>query len=237
MRKERKKTEVRPRRLPSKEREAMIVREAIHFFAREGFSANTRDLAKHLGVTQSLIYQYFPTKDELIDRLYRELILDRWKPEWETWVGDRRVPLVDRLVRFYLAFTESIFNYETMRIFFFMWLMGDNPRERYLNKAHRRHFARVCEEIRHDLDLPTGTEVAISETELEMVAGMHGSIVYLGVRLFIFGAPRRMSNEAFIRQQVRVFLRGCGEDVRSLVAAERKAKPRATVARTLVRAS
>ncbi|MSO65143.1 MAG: TetR/AcrR family transcriptional regulator [Alphaproteobacteria bacterium] len=55
------------KRFPSHERERMIVEQAIHFFAREGFSATTRDLAEHLGVTQSLIYQYFATKDQLID--------------------------------------------------------------------------------------------------------------------------------------------------------------------------
>ncbi len=55
----------------------MIVREAVSFFAEHGFEGQTRELARRLGITQPLLYRYFPDKAALIDRVYREVFLDR----------------------------------------------------------------------------------------------------------------------------------------------------------------
>ncbi|MSO65142.1 MAG: hypothetical protein EXQ85_04985 [Alphaproteobacteria bacterium] len=154
------------------------------------------------------------------------MILDRWKPEWEEWVGDRTIPLHDRLVRFYLAFTEAIFSYECMRIFFFMWMTGDNPREHYVNSSHRRHFRRICAEVRHDAGLPPLGDVALLRQEEELAAGFHGGTVYFGVRQFIFGLTPLVSRETFIRQQVAVFLRGAGAEVRALIVRRSGTRPR-----------
>ena len=44
------------KRLSSQEREQQIARGAVEFFAEVGFSGDTRELARRLGVTQSLIY-------------------------------------------------------------------------------------------------------------------------------------------------------------------------------------
>lgn len=60
----------RARRMNPVEREQMIVRKAVKFFAEHGFDASTRELAKHIGVTQSLLYRYFPTKQALIEKVY-----------------------------------------------------------------------------------------------------------------------------------------------------------------------
>jgi hypothetical protein len=36
----------------------------------------TRDLARRLGVTQPLLYRYFPSKDDLIKEVYRTVYLE-----------------------------------------------------------------------------------------------------------------------------------------------------------------
>lgn len=208
----------RRRRLPSHEREQMIIRGAIPFFAASGFSATTRDLADHLGITQSLLYQYFPTKDALIERVYHELVLDRWKPEWDRWLDEGAVPLAARLERFYLAYTGAIFSYETMRIFFFTWMTGENARERYVSQAHSRLFRKICLEVRLLHGLPSPEDRPITPEEEEIAAGMHGSIVYYGVRQFIFGVPPRVRRETFIRRQIAIFLRGAGMEIEALLA-------------------
>ena len=46
-----------------------IVDEAKIFFADHGFRGSTRELARQLGVTQALIYKYFPSKQALIDQI------------------------------------------------------------------------------------------------------------------------------------------------------------------------
>ena len=51
--------------MPPGEREAQIVAEAVRFFAETGFEGQTRELAARLGITQPLLYRYFPTKEAL----------------------------------------------------------------------------------------------------------------------------------------------------------------------------
>ena len=71
----------RAKRLPAAERKAVILREASLFFAREGFSASTRDLADRLGVRQALLYKYFPSKDALLDAIFEEVLATHWVME------------------------------------------------------------------------------------------------------------------------------------------------------------
>ena len=52
------------------EREQLIIDGAIQFFADVGFAGQTRELAQRLGITQPLLYRYFPTKQDLIEKVY-----------------------------------------------------------------------------------------------------------------------------------------------------------------------
>ncbi|MDI7047032.1 TetR/AcrR family transcriptional regulator, partial [Escherichia coli] len=61
------------RRLAPEVRERQIVLKAVDHFATHGFSGSTRELARQLGVTQPLLYRYFPSKEALIDRVYEEV--------------------------------------------------------------------------------------------------------------------------------------------------------------------
>ena len=55
-------------RLPAHERRATIVASARHLFLRHGFNgATTRAIARHSGVTEAVLYQYFASKEELFD--------------------------------------------------------------------------------------------------------------------------------------------------------------------------
>src|ERR1700739_1778532 len=67
-------------RLDPAEREAIIAREAVSFFAEHGVAGQTRELAKRLRITQPLLYRYFPSKEALIERVYQEVFVGRWKP-------------------------------------------------------------------------------------------------------------------------------------------------------------
>src|ERR1700759_5419145 len=103
----------RPRRLPSKqrrlspdERRQEFVAKATEFFAEEGFAGGTRDLARRLGVTQPLLYRYFPSKDDLIKEVYRTVYLEPLDAGWEKLLADRSRPIRDRLQEFYDAYTK-----------------------------------------------------------------------------------------------------------------------------------
>jgi AcrR family transcriptional regulator len=103
-------------RLNPEDRKKLIVEEAIRYFAEVGFDAGTHPLAVRLGITQPLIFRYFPNKNDLIEAVYHEVFLSRSRIEWEVLLEDRTRPLRDRLVEFYKDYTEVIFNSRWMRI-------------------------------------------------------------------------------------------------------------------------
>ena len=47
-------------------RRQQILEAAISYFAEAGFAGQTRELSKRIGVTQSLLYRYYPSKQDLI---------------------------------------------------------------------------------------------------------------------------------------------------------------------------
>src|SRR6185369_6895026 len=98
--------ELTGRRMAPEEREQQIVDKAIEHFATHGFSGSTRELAKRIGVTQPLLYRYFPSKEALIDRVYHEVY--RWDPAWERLIADRDIPLHERLSSLYKAYSHVI---------------------------------------------------------------------------------------------------------------------------------
>ena len=70
------------RRLSPLARERMIIEGAIRFFSEHGLGGQLRDLASGLGITHTLLYHYFPTKQALIERVYAELFEGRWRAQW-----------------------------------------------------------------------------------------------------------------------------------------------------------
>ena len=152
------------RRLPRNQREAMIIAEAIRFFAEVGFEGQTRALAQRLGVTQPLLYRYFPDKDSLIDRVYQEVFLKGWNTEWTTALSDRAIPLVDRLIEFYRVYTHANFSYERVRLFMFAGLKDESIANRYMAHVHHSLFIPLCREMRSE----AGVERAADVTPLYM---------------------------------------------------------------------
>lgn len=196
------------RRLPPHEREANIVKQAIGFFAREGFGGNTRELAKNLGVTQPLLYRYFRTKDALIERVYEEVFASVWNSNWTDWLEDRSVAIEDRLQQFYRSYARSITTYEWTRLFMFAALRGLDFNRRFLSDLRTRVFSRVVRELRLMVEGPTLEELAMTEAEAEAVWSLHAAIYYLGVRKHIHNLPTPVDFELDIDLKVRVFLGG-----------------------------
>lgn len=195
-----------PRRLDPKAREAAILRAAISFFARQGFDGTTRELAVEAGITQSLLYRYFPSKEALLDRVYEEVFLMPWRREWEAQLEDRSLSLQDRLVRFYRDYSRLLLTHEWVRLFMFAGLKGLDFNARYLAFLRAAAFDRVAREIRHERGLPV--DPPIRDEEVELIWGLHAAIFYLGVREFIYGIPRPADLDADIALRVRAFLDG-----------------------------
>ncbi|MFD1557209.1 TetR/AcrR family transcriptional regulator [Paraburkholderia silviterrae] len=204
------------RRLAPEEREQQIVDKAIEHFATHGFSGSTRELAKQIGITQPLLYRYFPSKEALIDRVYSEVY--RWDPAWERLIADRSVPLRERLCALYTAYSHVILQREWIRTFIFAGLTREGINRRYLDKLRERIFRPVMAEIRDAYDLPIPATAAAKEAELELIWSLHASIFYVGVRKWVYGLPVPKDLDAHVALQVDAFLNGSPAALKSLLA-------------------
>ncbi len=172
----------RRQRLPADERREQIIDGAVAFFARVGLEGKTRDLAKDLGITQSLLFNYFETKDALIEAVYAQVYIDRLSPDWPVLLADRSVPLRSRLLAFYSDYSKLIFEYEWMRIFMFSGLAGAELNRRYLEHMHQMILHPLLEEVR------AASSQGIMP-DMEDLWNLHGGIVYIGIRQHIYRMP------------------------------------------------
>lgn len=200
--------------LPAAERERRIVEAAADFFATHGLVWQTRELAKTMGITHSAIFRYFPTKDALIERVYDHVFLARWDAGWKALIADRTQPLEERLVAFYTAYADRIFDARWMRIFMFAALRGHPMSGRYVALVRNQVIKPICNELRADLKWPPLSRVAITAREEETFWGLHGAIFYLGIRTFVYGMEPKQDRADAIRDQVRIFLTGAPQVLR-----------------------
>jgi AcrR family transcriptional regulator len=195
-------------RLTRHERERAIIKEAIGFFAERGFGGHTRELARRAGITQPLLYRYFPNKEAIIERVYQEVFIGRWNPQWEEWIGDRSQPLRERLVRFYQDYARYILTYEWIRLFLLSGLEGLEINRRYLNFMRDRIWSRIIAEIRHEYRRPTLEQEPISVTEIELVWAVISSIFHIGVRRFVFDLAIPENLDAVVEDKIKAFFEG-----------------------------
>jgi AcrR family transcriptional regulator len=197
----------RQRMLPQ-DRERLIVAGAVKYFAEHGFGGDTRSLARELGVTQSLLFRYFPNKDALIERLYQEIWLSRWDPKWEVQIADRTLPLKRRLIAFFIDYAHATLQREWIRIFFFAGLRGSKITQQLMATLRERVVLAICRELRTEFGLPSEEAVPISDFEVELVFGIIGRLVYFGVRRWIYETPVPEDLDPHIESMVEVFFEG-----------------------------
>lgn len=193
------------KRLSSTARRQDFINQAIEFFAEEGFESSTRGLAKKLGVTQPLLYRYFPSKDDLISEVYDAVYVNRWQPEWELLLRDRTHPLADRLNTFYDVYTDVIFNREWMRIYLFSGLKGVDINRRYMQLVRQRILEPILIEARVELGLP---DVPAKDCEVEFAWIMHGGIFYYGIRDLIYDSAISTDKKRVIKDAIAAFMAG-----------------------------
>ncbi len=186
------------RRLTPDDRRRQILQEAVSYFAEVGFDGGTRDLARRLGVTQPLIYRYFPSKEDLIRQVYEEVYLGRWRSEWEVMITDRALPLRERLISFYRSYGEVIFATEWMRIYLFAGLRGLGINRWWITFVESHVLNRICEEMRISSKLATPDEVPIQQAEIEYLWIFHGGFFYNGFRRHLYKAEPHLDLEQTI---------------------------------------
>ncbi len=197
------------KRLTTMERERQIIASAIRFFADRGLDGQLRDLAKDIGVTHTLLYHYFPTKQSLIDRVYVELFEGLWDPGWERLLDDPALDVATKLTRFYTAYADAIFTREFVRIMIFSGLSDRTIPDRFFELLRRRLFPRLVRETRRHCGETSRTKP--TARELELLMGLHGGIFYIGLRRWVYeqpvhGADTPEHDATYIADRVRSYL-------------------------------
>ena len=197
------------RRLPPGDRERLIVDGAIAFFSEHGLDGQLRDLARQLGITHTLLYHYFHTKQALIERVYAEMFEGRWKPEWESLLDSKKLDIETKLTSFYGDYASVVIKPDWVRIFIYSGLSDRYITDRYFSLLREKLFPRLVRETRKHRGISNRGKP--SERELELLMGLHGSIFYMGIRRWIYGqvdhADLSAANDAnYIHDRVRSYL-------------------------------
>jgi AcrR family transcriptional regulator len=172
-------------RLSPAEREQQIIQGAITYFAEVGFSGQTRELSKRLGITQPLLYRYFANKQALIERVYHTVFEGRWDPLWLVLLQDRGLPLRERLLEFYRQYSAATYRPDWIRIYMYAGLTTPSLNQRYIKLIRRELLPVICRELR----LYCGSDdqtTKVSNEEMEFFWSLHGGIFYFAVRHHVY---------------------------------------------------
>jgi AcrR family transcriptional regulator len=200
-------TEPKRQRLSPADRERQIIEGAIAYFAETGFSGQTRELSKRLGITQPLLYRYFENKQALVDRVYETVFAGRWDPSWITLLQDREQPLRERLVEFYRRYSEATYRPEWIRIYMHAGLSSPTLNRKYIQLVRRELLPVIARELRHECGLAE-TDTPVCEEEIEFVWNLHGGMFYQALRRHVYRTRINVDFMTHVGYAVDTFLAG-----------------------------
>ena len=197
------------RRMNTADRKRQILDRAIQFFAKHGIDGQLRNLTKELGVTHTLLYHYFPTKEALIKEVYKEVFESIWKPEWDELLDAKHLSPEEKLNAFYLDYTNTVLTYDFVRILIFSGLSDHSISDRFFELLRSRLLPRLIRETRKYCDRSTRPKP--TQRELEFLMGLHGGIFYIGMRRWIYGQAiyddsSPDAEQDIIRDRIRSYL-------------------------------
>ncbi len=203
--------------MPPAQRERQILEGAISFFSEVGFSGQTRELSRRLGITQPLLYRYFSSKQVLIERVYEHIFLGRWNPQWVTLIQNQKLPLRERLIEFYRQYAAATYQPEWIRIYIYAGLADTGLNKRYLELIERDLLSAICIELRRYCG-HEGTNSQVSREEMEFAWSLHGGLFYSAVRHSIFGVDIRIDFMSNVTLVLDNFLAGVRINYSKLLA-------------------
>ncbi len=185
-------SEMPPRRsrLRRDERERLIVEEAIRFFVENGVEGQTRALAERLGITQPLLYRYFPDKEALVERVFQEIFARRWQSEWRTIITDRARPLPERLVDFATSYALALSQDGWWRLVLSSGLKGGSFDARVLEAIRDQIVMPLATELQHEFG--TGSAADPDQRLVELAWALHAGLSFAAQRTWVhnIAAPR-----------------------------------------------
>ena len=219
------------RRLAPEEREQEILGGAIKYFSEFGFEGQISGLANQLGVSQGLIYRYFPSKDTLIDRVYQVVFLNRWNDEWDLRLRDRNSPLKKRLTWLYKSYFLTVDRYDVIRISLSSAMRGEKIGINYLELVRLGLIVPIAEEIRSEFNFSSIDERPISVLEEQIVYSLHATCLYSLTRKHVYGFDIGSEPEFLIEIFVDSFFVSLAASMRRVFEHEDSIAMRSTASR------
>ena len=207
---------LRRRRLAPEDREREIVEGAVSFFAEVGFDGGLRELAQRLDTEHQNVVREFTNQHGVLNRVYQEVYLSRWQPEWESLLRQPKRPLEARLTDFYKVYLHAIFRYDWVRIFVFAGLKGVGISQRYLTLIQAKVIAPLAIELRLLAEGPRARKSAPSAQEMEVAWGLHGELFYVAVRRWVYDMPVPDDLDGIIEAAITRFMQGAPAAMRSI---------------------
>jgi AcrR family transcriptional regulator len=198
----RSRTSGRPRLAAGARRDA-IVAAAARYFAQVGFDADTRELARRLGVTQPLLYRYFASKDALIEAVFERVYLARLDPALEDALRDRSRTIRARLVEFTRRYSAGTFRADWIRLYTFAGLRGGAFNRRYIRRVTEPLLRTLCAEILVGLGRPP----RVTPRHLALAWIWHGGLYYAAIRRHVYRLRAPQMDET-IGDSVEMLLEG-----------------------------
>lgn len=185
----------------------MILDGAVAFFAKHGLIAQTRELARALGVSQSLIYHYFKTKDDLVERVYERAFNSRWRDDWLTMLADRGVAMADRLKGFYKSYLSVIDDSDYIRLVMIYGLDNSSMPRRYLQTQISSILRTIATEL-NAAYAPGRADEPPRPDEIESVWLLQSTFFHYLVRKHILRSETPLDTDKMIDDTIDHFLAG-----------------------------
>lgn len=205
------------KRMPYAERRAQILEKATELFAEYGLTAQTRALAAECGISQRLLYRFFPTKEDLLKEVYDTAILGPFQAVWFAELSDRRRPMDERLTKFYNDYLNVVLDRRWLRLFLYSSLAEADMAPNYISSIITKLTETIVTETAHE----RGRSLAMETEAIHQIGWtIHGSISHYAIRQHIYNADHKLPQELVVAMHVRVFLGG----FEAMVAEFEKAK-------------
>lgn len=218
----------RKRNLPADERRRILLDAAAQLFSERGLTITVQALADRVHVTQPLIHRYFPTKSDLIAAIRDRIQNAHWDPLLREILTDRSRTMEDRLVDFYGRYLPHIYRDAWYRGFWHAALADPSFAQMYLARVTRELLTSIIDEVRFRCGFPSIKTVPVFEREIELVWGMHSTMVFVGIRRYVYHTPVSDDLDTTVLDQVNAYLMVAPTVLRQLmpVSVERKLQPR-----------
>lgn len=193
------------KRLTHDERKALILDRAADYLSENGFPVRTRKLAAAAGISQRLIYYFFPNKSALIDEIYNSAIEGPFKANWFVDLTDRTKPVAERLRAFYRDYFDTLLTRRWTRLLLYSSFSAQNMAPRYISGVILRLLETIVEEVAAERGVTVPPEKPVVH-EIGWI--LHGAVSHLAIRRHLFHANPTVPVERVLDAQIDAFLAG-----------------------------